>query len=487
MINFKRIVGGLSAGIALATMPGAAWADDTAVLIGVGRFTTLQGNELPGIDRDIDMMKGVVDRLGYPVVVELRNEEATRRAILDRLERLLVTEAAPTDRVLIYFSGHGTRVDVAEDDGRLVTHSALVAADAAFGTSASGARTMRGLVVGKEFADLFRRARVKSVTLVVDACNSGSIDKAVTLGYPVLGATTAVRKFLVWPGMPATSATAIDKAVGVGLRQTGGNEARYVSMAAAGDEESALATPGGSMFTVGVTQAIAEKSADGQISPRQTVRLASDFIEREVAKSNREVFHPEVHGAEALIDAPMRLTDTSAGGGPNWRQVREIASGLPTLALAGMQSAYTAGQEVKLQLTLPAEGYLNILAVGPDDTVTLLYPNQNAPDNHVAAGTLSLPGDIPKVNGQEIYFPVTAPFGKTMIAAILTATPLNLAGSATDAHSGKALYTPSLAALKQLQQAGNATRSVVVGVRPAAGVTAWGVAVEAQTCGTGGC
>lgn len=487
MSKIKQTVTTLFAGICLMTMPGAAWAKDSAVLIGVGKFLTLKNSDLPGIGLDVDMMKGVAERLGYTSVVELRDEVATRRAILDRLERLLITEASPNDRVLIYFSGHGTRVDVKVGSGEIETHSAIVAADASMTADSDGNRTLRGVVVGNEFADLFSRAKVKSVTLVVDACHSGSIYKTVALGYPVLGSTQAFRKFLTWPGMPAAKTAAIDKAIGIDLRKSTADKALYVSMAAAGDEEAALATSGGSMFTVGVRQAIAAKSEVGQISPREAVRLASEYIEREVAKSNGEVFHPEVHGADALIDGPMLLSDTSEGGGPNWREVLRITEGLPKLTLTGVQPQYKEGQEVRMQVSVPEEGYLNIVAVGPDDVVTLLYPNQNARDNHVTAGTLSLPADIPKVGNQEIYYPITAPYGKTMIAAILTKSPLDLVASATDAHSGKALYTPSLAALKQLEREGYATRRIAVGVRTSSNITAWATSIEAQTCSASGC
>lgn len=491
MIRFNRLVAMVFAGIALVTMPGAAWATDTAVLIGVGKFINLEGNDLPGIGLDVDMMKGVADRLGYNAVVELRDQQGTRHAILSQLERVLVTDASPTDRVLIFFSGHGTRVDADDGAGHIETHSAIVAADANMTTNPDGSASLHGVVIGKEFAELFRRARVKSVILVVDACHSGSIDKNVTLGYPVLGSTKAVRKYLVWPGMPTAHATAIgtdiSKSVGIGMRKSMAEGAQYISLAAAGDDESALATPAGSMFTVGITQAIAEQSAQGHISPRETLKLASDYVEREAATASGEVFHPEIHGTDALLDAPLRLSDTSAGGGPNWREVSRITSGLPKLVVTGLQPQYKDGQDVRMQVTLPSDGYLNVIAVGPDDTVTLLYPNQNAPDNHVAAGTLALPGDIPKLGGQEIYFPITAPYGKTMIAAILTHEPLDLVKSATDAHSGKALYTPSLAALKQLIAGGNATRSIAVGIRNASNTGAWAVAIEAQTCGAGGC
>lgn len=475
------------AGFALAAAPGSAWAKDTAVLIGVGKFVSLEGNDLPGIGLDVDMMKGVADRLGYKSVIELRDRAATRRAILDELEQLLVKDAEPTDHVLIYFSGHGTRVDIPNSEGKFETHSAIVAADAALVATADGGETLRGVVVGEEFSELFRRARVQSITLVVDACHSGSIDRNIALGHPVLGAVRAVRKFLVWPGMPSTPAASLDRAVSIGRPKDTTTSARYVSMAAAGDEESALATDAGSMFTVGVTQAIAQKSADGAISPRETVKLASAYIAREASDASSEVFHPEVHGSDILINSPMKLSDTSAGGGPNWREVLKIAAGLPKLEIAGVQARYKAGEEVRMKIALPAQGYLSVLAVGPDDTVTLLFPNQNAPDNHVSAGAISLPADIPKLNGQEIYFPVTAPFGKTLIAAVLTREPLDLVQSATDAHSGKALYTPSFAALEQLLEKGNATRAITLGVRKSVEVSAWATSLEAQTCSAQGC
>lgn len=486
MTKIKHTIATMFAGICLMAMPGAAWAKDSAVLIGVGKFIALKGSDLPGIELDVEMMRGVAERLGYTSVAELRDEAATRRAILDRLERLLVTEASPNDRVLVYFSGHGTRVDVKVGQ-EIETHSAIVAADATMSTDSEGNRTLRGVVVGNEFADLFRRAKVKSVTLVVDACHSGSIYKAVALGYPVLGSTRAFRKFLTWPGMPAVKTAAIDKAIGIDLRKSTAEKALYVSMAAAGDEEAALATSGGSMFTVGMQQAIAARSEAGQISPREAVKLASEYIEREVAKSNGEVFHPEVHGADILVDGPMRLTDTSAGGGPNWREVLRISEGLPKLGLTGVSPLYKEGEEVRMQIAVPTDGYLNVVAVGPDDAITLLYPNENARDNHVAAGTVSLPADIPKVGDQEIYFPITAPYGKTLVAAILTKKPLDLVASATDSHSGRALYTPSLAALKALLSEGNNTRAITVGLRNSSNITAWAASVEAQTCKAGGC
>jgi hypothetical protein len=140
-----------------------------------------------------------------------------------------------------------------------------------------------------------------------------------------------------------------------------------------------------------------------------------------------------------------------------------------------------------MSFAVPAQGYLNVIAIGPDDTVTLLFPNQNQPQSLVHAGAFALPGDLPKTNGNEIYFPVVAPFGKTLITAILTTRPMNLYDNAVDANAGKSLRTPSLAAIRELVAAGNADRAIAVGSRKSAEVTAWSAKAEVLTCAAAGC
>ena len=130
MTGFMRHLALLLTGLAWVIGVPPACAADKALLIGVGKFTQMEGHDLPGIDTDVDMMQGVAKRLGYTTIIEMRNEQGTRHAILDQLERALVTEALPDDRVLIYFSGHGTRIDVEDATGKSEVHSAILAADA---------------------------------------------------------------------------------------------------------------------------------------------------------------------------------------------------------------------------------------------------------------------------------------------------------------------------------------------------------------------
>lgn len=487
MTMFKRFRLVL-ASLALAALPGLAVAADRAVLIGVGNFTNLPDAHLPGIDLDVQTATGVAQRLGYAPAATLLDGAATRAAILAALQRVLVTEARPGDRVLIYLSSHGTLVNVEDGHGGAVVESAVLAGDARFTTDSEGNGQLHGVVVADDFAALFRHAKVKAITLLVDACQSGSIYRDVSLGRSMSGTTQAVKKFYVWPGMPTAPAAPLTKAF-TPSEATGTPAFRVVAISAAGDHESALATPAGSMFTVGVKKTIDELSAAGQVSPRQILAGASKFI-----TTNAEadvVFHPELHGTAGDFDAVWPLATTAAGGGPNWQEVAQVVGGLPRLPIEGVAATYRDGQRLNLAVTVPHAGYLNVVAVGPDDTITLLFPNQFVQDNRVEPGQVALPGAIPPMpDGKRVFFPVTAPYGRTMVAAILTTEKLDLFQSAVDGNDGHALRTPSLAGLKAAERAGMATRAFGVAVEDAPAnpkVTAWAAKVEAQTCAAKGC
>jgi len=478
------------AALALASASTQAMATDKALLIGVGNFIYLQNANLPGIDKDVAMMEGVAQRLGYTQIAKLEDKDATKKAILDRLERLLVTEASSNDRVLVYFSGHGTGLaddNGDEDDGQ---DEALLASDTRIGQTADGTPSIGGVILDDDIGALLARAKVKSVTLIVDSCHSGTVDKSVTFVHPVMGNKTGMKKVFMWPGFRAGGT----KGFAVGsVKSATGPTVNYVSMTAAGDNQFAQATRSGSMFTVGITQAIANAS-DGNITPRQIVESASKYIAGETSPTDR--FNPEVHGSPALIDAPIRLSRTDAGGGPNWNQVLQIAGQLPEIPVSGLRDRYTDGQDLQLTLDLPSDGYLNVIAVGADDSVTLLYPNYLQPDSRVKAGRLALPGDVPANNGRQLYFPVAAPYGKTMVLAILTKAPKNLYASAADANGNKGLRTPSFADVQDLiNTSQNATRvrtfhageQSTTGGGTTTGPSAWAVKAEMLTCGPSGC
>lgn len=100
-------------------------------------------------------------------VVTLRNQQATRAAILQSIEQHLVKPAAKGDVVFYYFAGHGSQVPNARSDEPDRLDESIVPAD-----SRLGAQDIRD----KELRPLFNRIldRGAHLTLLLDHCHSGS-------------------------------------------------------------------------------------------------------------------------------------------------------------------------------------------------------------------------------------------------------------------------------------------------------------------------
>ncbi|MEM0969821.1 MAG: DUF4384 domain-containing protein, partial [Verrucomicrobiota bacterium] len=103
-----------------------------------------------------------------------------------------------------------------------------------------------------------------------------------------------------------------------------------------------------------------------------------------------------------------------------------------TLALN--KEVYEQGDLMHIEVEVKQSGYLYIAALWADGGVYLLYPNFLQPrngENLVNAGeTLTLPGDIPEIDGKALqypmYFPPQVPGqeAKEAIFAFLTTAPL---------------------------------------------------------------
>ena len=116
-------------------------------------------------------------------IITLANREATKAKILETLDTLQQT-TGPQDVIFIYFSGHGTSgadpdlgLDIAPSSGALVPADARV-----YVTDA--ARTVAGLIVGKD--DLRQRftvlERERQLLVIIDACYSGNTVRSLRGG-----------------------------------------------------------------------------------------------------------------------------------------------------------------------------------------------------------------------------------------------------------------------------------------------------------------
>ncbi len=126
--------------------------------------------DLQGAVADVGILRNMlVENYGFDArnIVTLTNEQATRDAILQSMERHLVRPARKGDVVFFYFAGHGTQIPNAASDELDRLDEAIVPADSRLGVPH---------IRDKELRPLFNRIldRGAYLTLILDHCNSGS-------------------------------------------------------------------------------------------------------------------------------------------------------------------------------------------------------------------------------------------------------------------------------------------------------------------------
>jgi len=133
-----------------------------ALIIGVSIYRDEEVPPLFGVPNDLDSAKEIAVAMGIPEgnVTELFNEQATKDRIIAELGKL-AAQALDGGRILVYFSGHGTRWR-----------------DPNAGGCVEGLLTWdRKVIVNREFAQYAKPLGSKADKLIImfDACHSGGI------------------------------------------------------------------------------------------------------------------------------------------------------------------------------------------------------------------------------------------------------------------------------------------------------------------------
>lgn len=147
-----------------------------ALLIGIDQYPGFGSDvQLEGCVNDVEIMeKALVERFGFPAeqITVLLNEQATRAGILAAMEDL-VQKAGRDHNVVFHYSGHGSQMP--EADGRRDEPDGWDETIVPF-DSDRYPRENRD-IVDDEIHDWLVRLNAKTpyVTLIIDACNSGTI------------------------------------------------------------------------------------------------------------------------------------------------------------------------------------------------------------------------------------------------------------------------------------------------------------------------
>jgi hypothetical protein len=402
-----------------------ARAADRALLVGVGRYAN-PANNLTGIDLDINAMTAVTELMGFAPgsVRVLSDEQATKANIVDGMQTWLVDGVGPNDRVLFYYSGHGTHFKDTNGDETDGEDEAIVPHDVGV-VERDGQRLGVNYLVDEELATFIAGIPSRNVLVIIDACHSGTATRSLSQDASYFGVRETFPKFL---HSADTNVVADKDLPATDFSWSDSKGANYVAITAARDDETAVATRNGSVFTLGVYEAIHNAVSSGRSLTPAQLRVQS---ERYVAEklSPASVHHPQVGGDPAKVDAPLPLAALTNGpaavAGTRWTSLRtrvdEIAASGGRLTIATARPQYRLGEPVEISVKIPVAGYLNVVSIDANDNTTVLFPNQYNRDNRVTPGSLSIP--TPQMN---FTLPASEPAGDTLVAVFLTSTPVNL-------------------------------------------------------------
>lgn len=200
----------LAAAVPIAAQPSTAPVR-RALLVGIGEYaepgTPASANalstrglgNLEGPVHDVESIRSLlVSRFGFRAddIVVLTDGQATRAAILDAISRHLGS-GRRGDQAFFFYAGHGSWVENSRSSEADRRDETIVPADAARGVADIRDKELRA-----PFHEMLERGL--DVTLVFDACHSGSITRAVETGLErsVRPAPGDVADDRAWPAPP---------------------------------------------------------------------------------------------------------------------------------------------------------------------------------------------------------------------------------------------------------------------------------------------
>jgi len=84
----------------------AYYSNSYALVVGISKYASIRWKNLQYARSDAEIVANVLEKKGFNVLT-LFDRDATRHAILARLEKNIAPRLQPNDRVFFYFSGHG--------------------------------------------------------------------------------------------------------------------------------------------------------------------------------------------------------------------------------------------------------------------------------------------------------------------------------------------------------------------------------------------
>lgn len=382
-----------------------------ALLIGTGEYQNPEFN-LTGINLDLAIMKRTARRLGFHEenIATLTGSSVTKANIVEHFNGFLSNDVSPSDSILIYYSGHGVQITDRNNDEADNRDEALT-----LYTLRGTTDGYDGIFLDDELSAMLASLPGRNVIAIVDACHSGTVTRSITNTLPLV--TQSYGTTIFQPkALPYRGKKNIHRSVNAIPVTTLYDENNVVTLSAAQDNQKALATNKGSIFTLALAEAIA--TTQGNISARQLIKTATNIISDRVDQEH--VFKPNLSGTNALFDNPLRINSATLQPRDNWNAAMQVASISSDIEARLNKTLFYNEEAIQLRFNAPSDGYLNVIAIDEHDSLILLYPNRYSPENKVTAGWTTLPGT------QTFEWEALPPWGRNLIMPVFSQTPYNL-------------------------------------------------------------
>jgi secreted trypsin-like serine protease len=361
---------------------------DRALLVGIDQYQNPNFN-LKGSVNDVrNMRQLLIETLRFrpEQVMTLTDAQATRANILKAFDDWLIRDSAPGARVFFFMSSHGAQVPDLNGDEEDGLDETLVPYDTRLETQ-NGKKVLLNQIIDDEIDELLKRIADRKVTVVVDACHSGT----GTRGLDGIAPGTAKCLCAVLDDYDPRALVMADR--GGQLHSTrsaapkqGFVERRdnVVAWSAVNDGQLALVDTESpepqSVFTrrfiAGVTQGAA--GGDGAMSHARLLDYVRTQSQDYCSRHQKECpagLSPQLEARRELLPVdvvtgrpPARPQDV-----PQNVLVHDNSAGVSVDFVQGSELRIGAAAQFRVRTQQP--GYLVLLDVSPDGKVTQVFPN----------------------------------------------------------------------------------------------------------------
>ena len=425
MRRIRNILHGpLLAVLALAALTGATQASQKALVIGINTYPHLSPDyQLSGARDDALKMKDFLQEqwgLEESDILLLLDTDATKAAILDALNHWLPEQSLPGDRVVVYYSGHGTQVRDSSGDEADGMDEALAPSDT--GSSAGDDDEL----IDDEIARAFARLAGREILFIADSCNSGTLSRSAD--FEALAGRSDHRERYLPPSFTPDylpefrDEEPLSREVGAQL-----------TLSAAMPHQWAWESSGTGIFTAYLLEALSDLRADangnGTLTSAEVINYIKPKTEAYCERNPRcrdMGFTPNMdpkNGAFVLMSAE---TSPAPGIIDDVTDILPEVEGQTITIDIRPSNTHRVGEEVRFSLASAVDGYLTLLDVTSSGELVLLFPKKEDIElgkaGRIRANSpLLLPDD-----SYGFDFVAQPPTGKGQLLAIVTHDRIDL-------------------------------------------------------------